>query len=46
MLNPETNSLSPSEKSKGVRFLSAIQHDSQLKKTGIEIKENQIEPCR
>lgn len=41
-LNPETNSLSPSEKSKGVRFLSAIEQESQQKKTGKEIYKNQI----
>lgn len=35
VLNPDTNSLSPSAKSKGVRFLSAIIDTSQGKITGI-----------
>jgi hypothetical protein len=45
ILNPETSSLSPSEKSKGVRFLSAIQQETQHKKRGIEKKMNQILDC-
>lgn len=32
VLNPETNSLSPSEKSKGVRLVSASLEISQIKK--------------
>ena len=44
-LNPETNSLSPSEKSNGVRLLSAIQQDNQHKNIGNEININHIEPC-
>lgn len=35
-LNPETNSDSPSEKSKGVRFNSATILTSQINKTGIK----------
>jgi hypothetical protein len=38
ILNPETNSDSPSAKSKGVRFVSAIQEISQIPVIGINIK--------
>lgn len=38
MLNPETNSDSPSEKSKGVRLVSAKMDVIQIKKIGIKIK--------
>lgn len=37
MLNPETNSDSPSAKSKGVRFVSAIQEINQIPTIGINI---------
>jgi len=40
-LKPETNSDSPSEKSKGERFLSAIQTKNQPKKTSNLKKTNQ-----
>lgn len=36
VLNPETNSLSPSVKSKGVRLLSAKQQNHQKKNKGIK----------
>lgn len=44
-LNPETNSDSPSEKSKGVRFVSAKEEINQVKTKGIPIKKNQIFSC-
>ena len=37
ILNPETNSDSPSAKSKGVRFVSAIQEINQIPTIGINI---------
>ena len=37
MLNPETNSDSPSAKSKGVRLVSAIQEINQIPTIGINI---------
>ena len=37
ILNPETNSDSPSAKSKGVRFVSAKQEISQIPTNGIKI---------
>jgi hypothetical protein len=42
MLNPETNSDSPSAKSKGVRLVSASIEVPQQKKTGTKKKINQI----
>lgn len=42
MLKPDTNSLSPSEKSKGVRLVSARQHESQQKNKGKEKNKNQL----
>jgi len=41
MLNPDTNSDSPSAKSKGARFVSATQVVNQINETGIIIKLNQ-----
>jgi hypothetical protein len=41
-LNPDTNSLSPSAKSKGVRLVSAIIEETQHKDKGNKIKTNQI----
>ena len=42
VLNPDTNSDSPSAKSKGVRFVSAKQDLNQINPKGIEIIKNQI----
>lgn len=41
ILKPETNSLSPSEKSKGDRLVSAKQQENQEKNIGKERKKNQ-----
>ena len=40
VLNPETNSDSPSAKSKGVRFVSASKVKYHIKKLGINSKNN------
>jgi len=45
VLKPETNSDSPSEKSKGVRLDSAKQIINHLKKLGKHIKKNQYLDC-
>lgn len=45
ILNPETNSDSPSAKSNGARFVSATQVTSQIKATGIIIKASQRLLC-
>lgn len=45
ILNPDTNSDSPSAKSNGVRLVSAKIDTSHIKKTGINIHTNQISNC-
>lgn len=45
ILNPETNSDSPSAKSKGARLVSATQVTNQTKETGIIRKVNHISDC-
>lgn len=42
ILNPDTNSDSPSAKSKGARFVSAIHETSQTRAIGDKRKTNQI----
>jgi hypothetical protein len=42
ILNPETSSDSPSAKSNGARFVSAIQVTNQIKETGSIKKDSQI----
>lgn len=44
-LNPETNSDSPSEKSNGVRFISAINLNNIIKNNGIDINKNHTFFC-
>jgi len=45
-LNPETNSDSPSAKSKGVRLVSAKEVLNQTRETGNKIKINQTYSCK
>eukprot|EP00745_Piridium_sociabile_P033571 TRINITY_DN57636_c0_g1_i4.p1 TRINITY_DN57636_c0_g1~~TRINITY_DN57636_c0_g1_i4.p1 ORF type:complete len:121 (-),score=5.14 TRINITY_DN57636_c0_g1_i4:415-777(-) len=45
ILKPETNSDSPSAKSKGARFVSATQVTNHMKETGIIKKASQINSC-
>lgn len=42
VLNPETSSDSPSEKSKGVRLVSAIQEMSHRARTGPRIRRGEV----
>jgi len=46
MLNPDTSSDSPSAKSNGARFVSAMQETSQTKAIGDSKRPNQISPLK